>query len=308
MPSVSRCPFSCSANTPAPQHTLLQTRDTMSARARTAAGSRERGRPRAVPGVLCENHLRGVSMCACSKKDGSALFAKRKHCTMVQSGLTRAREQNHSFTLGGMCVLRRFVQGSAGLSSPAPSPASAGSSPAGSATAVHHDVLLHGNVFCDCGHRELHRLPTLPPRWWLRPQIFDAAVHGFDEQTETLSPFSASGRPPNTTCPDTWPWEQKTCCLCTAPLETGLLLQSSMTLRSSTNDERCERALHGQKFCPTNTWDEKHFKIIINCRQWKPRRNTQAMAILCRKHKQWRYSAGNTSNDETLRETHKEMA
>ena len=63
-----------------------------------------------------------VSMCACSKKDGSARFAKRKHCVMVQSGLTRAREQNHSFTSGGMCVLRRFVQGSAGLPSPAPSP------------------------------------------------------------------------------------------------------------------------------------------------------------------------------------------
>ena len=108
----------------------------MSARARTTAGSRERGRPRAVPGVLRENHLRGVSMCMCSKKDGSALFAKRKHCVMVQSGMTRAREQNHSLTSGGTCVLRRFVQGSAGSSSPAPSPAATGSSPAGSATAA----------------------------------------------------------------------------------------------------------------------------------------------------------------------------
>ena len=168
----------------------------------------------------------------------------------------------------------------------------------------HRDVRLHGNVFCDCGHRELHRLPTSPPHWWLRPQIFDTAVHGVDEPTETLSPFSASGRPPNTTCPDTWPWEQKTCCLCTVPLETGLLIQSSMTLRSSTNDERCERALHGQKICPTNTWDEKHCNIIINCRRWKPRRNTQAMTILCGKHKQWRYSAGNTSNGDTLRDRH----
>ena len=42
----------------------------------------------------------------------------------------------------------------------------------------HRDVLLHDNVFCDCGHRELHRLPTSPLRWWLRPQIFDTAVHG----------------------------------------------------------------------------------------------------------------------------------
>ena len=108
----------------------------------------------------------------------------------------------------------------------------------------HRDVLLHGNVFCDCGHRDVHRLPTSPPRWWLRPQIFDTAVHGFDEQTETLSPFSASGWPPNTTCPDKWPWEQKTC---RSPLETRLLLQSSITLRSRTNEKRGERALHGQR-------------------------------------------------------------
>ena len=101
------------------------------------------------------------------------------------------------------------------------SPAAAGSSPAGSATAV-----IVSYVGC----------PS-PPRWWLRPQIFDTAVHGVDEPTETLSPFSASGRPPNTTCPDTWPWEQKTCRLCTAPLETGLLLQSSITLRSRTNEK-----------------------------------------------------------------------
>ena len=128
------CQHSCATAT------LLQTRDTMSARARTTADSRERGRPRVVPKVLCENHLRGVLMCACSKKDGSALFAKQRHCTMVQSGLTRAREQNHSFTSGGMCVLRHFAQGSAGFSSPAPSPtpspAATGSSPAGSATGV----------------------------------------------------------------------------------------------------------------------------------------------------------------------------
>ena len=50
----------------------------------------------------------------------------------VQLGLTRVGEQNHSFTSCGMCVLRCFVQGSAGLSSPAPSPAVAGSSPTAS--------------------------------------------------------------------------------------------------------------------------------------------------------------------------------
>ena len=66
----------------------------------------------------------------------AAGVAMRSDCAMVQLGLTRAREQNHSFTSSGMCVLRRFVQGSAGLSSPAPSPAVAGSSPAGSAATL----------------------------------------------------------------------------------------------------------------------------------------------------------------------------
>ena len=136
MSSVSRCTFRSSVKTPASQHTLLQTRDTMSVRSRTAADSRERGRSRAVSGVLCENHLRVVSMYACSKKDGSVLFAKRKHCLTVQSNLTRTREQNHSFVSDDPYVLRLFVQDSADLSSSAPSSAAADSSSVGSATAV----------------------------------------------------------------------------------------------------------------------------------------------------------------------------
>ena len=44
---------------------------------------------------------------------------------------------------------------------------------------------------------------VLPPRWGIWPQLFDTAVHGVDELTETLSPVAVSGRPPNTTCPDT---------------------------------------------------------------------------------------------------------
>ena len=316
MPSISRCAFRSSAETPAPQHTRLQTRDTMSARARTAAGSRERGRPRAVPGVLCEKHLRVVSMCACSKKDGSALFARAEALRHGPVGLDAGERAEPLPHLRRHVRLAPLCTGLSCLSSPAPSPAAspapspaiAGSSPAGSAatlamtfsmavcsaTAVIAMSSCTATCFCACGHRELHRLPTSPPRWWLWPQIFDAAVHGVDEQTETLSPFSASGRPPNTTCPDTGPWEQKKCCLCTAPLETGILLQSTMTLRSRTNDERGERALHGQKFCPTNTWDEKHCKIIIKLpivetkKKYtsnggtlrKPTEETQAMAIL----------------------------
>ena len=192
--------------------------------------------------------------CACARRTiGVLFFAKRRHCVMVQSGLTQTRGQNHSFTSGGMSVLRRFLHGSAGLSSPTPSPAAAGSSPAGSVTAAITMSSLHDKVFCDCGHREPQRMPTAPPRWWLRPQLFDTAVHGVDELTETLSPFNASERPPNTTCPDTWPWEQKTCCLCMAPHETGILVQSSMTLRSRTSDKRGERALHGQRIALLQT-------------------------------------------------------
>ena len=117
-----RCAFRSSANTPAPQHTLLQTRDTMSARARTTAGSRERGRPRAVPKVLCENHLAGgVDV---------RVLEEGWECPLCE-----AETLHH-----GPLVLRRFVQGSAGFSSPAPSPApspaATGSSPARSATAV----------------------------------------------------------------------------------------------------------------------------------------------------------------------------
>ena len=197
-PSVAKCAVRSSANTPAPQHTLLQTRDTMSAKARTAAGFRERG-PRAVREVFCENHMRVVSMCACSKKDGSALFAKRRHCVMVQSRLTRAREQNHSFTSGGMCVLRRACRHQHDHQPPA------GSSPAVSATAAITMSSCTTTCSATAAIVSCIGCPLSPPRWWIRPQLFDTAVHGVDELTETLSPVAASGRPPNTLFPDTWP-------------------------------------------------------------------------------------------------------
>ena len=273
MLSVSRCAFRSSAKTPAPQHTLLQTRDTMSARARTAAGSRERGRPRAVPGVLCENHLRVVSMCACSKKEGSVLLATPQHCTVrlvasLNAGSAEL-EPSPAPSASTMRPAAALLQGSAGLSSPAPSPAAAGSSPAGSATAA----ITMSSCTTTCSPTvaivSCIGCPASPPRWWLRPQIFGTAVHGVDELTETLSPFSASGRPPNTTCPDTWPWEQKTCRL-------RLLRHSSITLRSRTNEKRGERALHGQRIALLQTIG--HCEITINLR--KPTEETQAMTIL----------------------------
>ena len=197
--------------------------NTMSAGAKTAADSRERGRPRAVPDVFCAIHLRGVSICVCAKKDGSAFLAKRTHCAMVQSRLTRAREQNHSLHLRRHVRLAPFC------------------------TWLSWLVIASTIVFCDCGHRELHRLPTSPPRWWIWPQRFDTAVHGVDELAETLSPIAATGGPPNTTYADMWPWEQETCRLCTTPLETGILHRSSTQPRSSTNNERGERDLHDKE-------------------------------------------------------------
>ena len=176
---------------------------------------------------------------------------------MVQSRLTRVREQNHSFTSGGTCVLRRFVQGSAGLSSPAPSPAPSpavdGSSPAGSAA----KLAMPPNEFCDCGHRELHRLPTLPPRWWIWPQLFNTAVHGVDELAEPLSPINATGRPPNTTCTDTRPWEQDVPSVHGATRDWHPPPDKHTAPATTTN--AASVALHDQKnSVPQTLWMKKH--------------------------------------------------
>ena len=63
-PSVSRCAFMSTTVTgceecpaPVPYEKSLQARDTTPAKARTTAGSRERGRP-GNPGVIMANHLR----------------------------------------------------------------------------------------------------------------------------------------------------------------------------------------------------------------------------------------------------------
>ena len=161
---------------------------------------------RAAPEVFCENHLR-VCVDVCVLEEGWEVyfyFTKRRHCAMVQSRLTRAKEQNHSFTSGGMCVLRRFVQGSAGSSSPAPSPApspaAAGSSPASSAaklamsscTATHSATAAI--VSCiGCSRR--HAGGSGSSYSTLR------SMHG------VVPPVAATGGPPITTCADTWPWD-----------------------------------------------------------------------------------------------------
>ena len=154
-----------------------------------------------------------------------------------------------SFTSSGMCVLRRFVQSSAGLSSPAPSPTSGFCCHA-------RDVLLHGNVFCDCGHRELHRLPTSPPRWWIWLQLFDTAVNGVDELTETQSPFSASGRPP-TRRARTRGHRRAVCARRHSRLASSSSRAHCCAPAPTTNAESVHYV--AKHFCATNTWDEKHY-------------------------------------------------
>ena len=290
----------------------------MSARARTTAGSRERGRPRAVPGVLCENHLRGVSMCRCSKKDGSALFANRKHCLMVQSGMTRVREQNHSFTSGGTCILRRFVQGSAGSSSPAPSPAAAGSSPAGSATAViamssctttcSATVAIVSCIGCPrCHHAGGSGPRSSTPRSMAsmsrpRPCRHSVRLDGLPTRRDRTRGHGSRRR-----------------AVCAR--------RHSRLVSSSSRAPRCAPApttnavseLCMTNNCSaTNTWDEKHCKITINLLTAETnteleqlnrnssnggtqQEETRAMVVLNRrKLEQWWYSTGgNSSNGGT---------
>ena len=81
------------------------------------AGGQERER-KSSAGTTC-----GACRCARVEEGWKCPFEKQKHCAMDQSGFTRVRDPNNSLT-SGTCVLRRFVQGSAG------------SSPAGSAAAA----------------------------------------------------------------------------------------------------------------------------------------------------------------------------
>ena len=114
---------------------------------------------------------------------------------------------------------------------------------------------------------------VLPPRWWIWPQLFDTAVHGVDELTETLSPVAASGRPPNTTCPDTWPCGAKD--VPSVHGSSGRAHRCAPTPTTNAVSVLCMT----KKFRATNTWDEKHSKSTVN----HPNQNSQAMALL---HKQ----------------------
>ena len=126
---------------------------------------------------------------------GSAFFAKRTHCAMVQSRSTRAKEQNHSFTSQAACASCAalcMAQLARHRQSPAPSPATAGSSPAGATLAISSCTAkcsaTAAIVSCTgC---------TSPPSWWIWSQLFDT----------TLTAVTATGW-----APDTSPSEQETC-------------------------------------------------------------------------------------------------
>ena len=72
-------------------------------------------------------------------------------------------------------------------------------------------VLLPRSRCPPAQQRALRLRQTSPRRWWKWRQLFDTADHGVDELNKTLSQITATGGPPNTTCADTWPWEQESC-------------------------------------------------------------------------------------------------
>ena len=101
-------------------------------------------------------------------------------------------------------------------------------------TSVH--LYVYDKVLCNCGHRHLHRLSTSAPRWWT--QLFDVGVHSVDELAQTSSPVIANEACQHNLC-GRWPWKQETCCLCTAPSETGVIFQPSAALRCHDREGGC---------------------------------------------------------------------
>ena len=109
------------------------------------------------------------------KMSGSTLIAKRRHCAVLQSHLTRTREQNHSFahvSCASYCWLVISGHG--------------------------HDVIMDVSVLSVCGHRELRWLVSSPPCWWIWQERLDAVVHDLNGLSQTCSPVSANGGLPTT--------------------------------------------------------------------------------------------------------------
>ena len=108
------------------------------------------------PEVLVASHLRGVSTWMTVKMSGSGLLAKRRHCANLQSRFTRDQRAEPLLHFGWhMCLARRFTEGS---------------SPSGCWLVNNghgHDVIMNVSAFSGCGYRELHRLASSPPRWWI---------------------------------------------------------------------------------------------------------------------------------------------
>ena len=167
MPSVSRCELRSSAKTPAPPHPAADAGHDVG-RGQDSCGFQGARAAKSGTGS-CEIHLREVSMCVCSKKGGSALFAKRRHHGPVGldtgDGAEPLLHVKRHVRLAKLCTGLSWLVVTSTIASSRWLVASRFCCHA-------RDVILHGNVFCDCGHRELHRLPTLPPRWWIWPQLF----------------------------------------------------------------------------------------------------------------------------------------
>ena len=203
----------------------------MSARARPTAGSRERGATKSGTGSPWRDPLAGVSMFVCSEKDGTA-FLRGGNTAPWSSRLKRHVRLAPLCTGLGWLVIASTIASYCWL--------------VASRFFCHaRDVLLRSNVFCD--HPELHRLSTTPPRWWIWPS------------SSTLRSMASMSRRDALVSHCNWratqhdgrghvPWEQETCRLRTAPLETGILFLSRAPPRPSTNSERGERDLHDKQF------------------------------------------------------------
>ena len=156
--------------------------------------------------VFSETHLRGVSN------------------VRVQLGLTRVREaETTPSPQGGMCVLRRFVQGSAGLSSTQHHRQAASASCRWFVTnGFLAMALLHSNMFGSARQRSatvvivrLHRLPTSTPALVdLAPALRHCGFLASMSSPRRCSPVNASGRPPQHDVPGHVAMGARRCAVC----------------------------------------------------------------------------------------------